>query len=149
MAGNSKDYARTTYFVRLWFLMSFMAKIQYITVNQLSLKSNINQPTLMSGNGERCIYAYLAVLTLLLLFEYFPTLCKPKLVPAVVCKVVMFTPPLIQTHCRKGVFPHFCQSIFHNQVSVSIILEVTQFTVCRLLRHGRNSADPKNWYPDE
>lgn len=70
-------------------------------------------------------------------------------VPAVVCKVVMFTPLLNQTHCLRKVFPHSWWSIFSNQMSVSIILEVTQFIACRLLRPGRNSADSadQQFYP--
>ena len=70
-------------------------------------------------------------------------------VPAVVCRVVMFTPLLNQAHCLKRVLPHFWWSISSNQMSVSIILEVTQFIACRLLRPGRNSADSadQQFYP--
>ena len=70
-------------------------------------------------------------------------------VPAVVCKVAVFTPLLNQTHCLKKVLPHSWWSIFSNQMSVSIILEVTQFIACRLLRPGQNSADSadQQFYP--
>ena len=84
-----------------------------------------------------------------LLFKQFPILYATQTVPAVVCKVAEFTPLLNQTHCLRKVFPHSWWSIFSNQMSVAIILEVTQFIACRLLRPGRNSADSadQQFYP--